>query len=269
MGALHEGHLSLIRRARKLADARKTRGSVVVSLFVNPAQFGPQEDFSRYPRPLKRDLQLCREAGVDAVFLPEATAFYASDASVWISEERLSAGLCGASRPGHFRGVCTVVAKLFNTLGPDIAVFGKKDAQQLAVIRRMVRDLNFPVRIVGVETHREPDGLAMSSRNRFLSPEERTQAVVLSQALRKAALLAKTEKRAGKPTAQGMAQKAARLQAAITAHLCTAPLAEMDYVEVCDAATLAAPTAKTARLLAAVAVKFGNTRLIDNGEMAV
>jgi len=169
MGALHEGHLDLMRAARTLATPR---GRVIVSIFVNPTQFGPKEDFSKYPRDLEGDSEKCRSVGVDAIFAPTAEAIYAKDASLVVLETSLSKGLCGASRPGHFDGVCLVVLKLLNLVQPDTAVFGKKDYQQLAIIKRMVRDLNVPVAIVGCETVREPDGLAMSSRNRYLNEAE-------------------------------------------------------------------------------------------------
>ena len=184
MGALHEGHISLMRRARKLATRR---GMVVVSIFVNPKQFGPGEDFSRYPRMFSRDCRLCEKAGVDAVFHPDVEEMYPDGFSTYIDEERVSLGLCGKSRPGHFRGVCTVVMKLFNIIGPDAAVFGEKDYQQVAVIRRMAMDLDVPVRIVTAPTVREPDGLALSSRNAYLTPEERLQAPVIRRALLNAA----------------------------------------------------------------------------------
>ena len=170
MGALHEGHLELMREARKLAG---DRGSVIVSIFVNPLQFGPKEDFSKYPRELEADAAKCESVGVDAIFNPGADEMYPPDRSVVVLETKLGTRLCGASRPGHFDGVCTVVLKLFNLVRAQIAVFGKKDYQQLAIIRRMVRDLNVPIRIIGHETVREPDGLAMSSRNRYLDPHER------------------------------------------------------------------------------------------------
>lgn len=184
MGALHEGHAALIRKARALAGPG---GTVAVSIFVNPAQFGPGEDFKKYPRTLQSDAALCGAAGASLIFAPAADAVYHPGHSVWIEETMLSRGFCGASRPGHFRGVCTVVAKLFNLFQPDIAVFGRKDYQQLAIIRRMVRDLNFPVRIVAAPTVRERDGLAMSSRNRYLTPEERAAAPALARSLRLAA----------------------------------------------------------------------------------
>ena len=253
MGALHEGHLSLIRRARQLAGPQ---GTVAVSLFVNPTQFGPKEDLSRYPRPIKQDIAKCREAGVDLLFLPEAEGFYAPDHSTWVNESLLSTGLCGAARPGHFRGVCTVVSKLFNLLGPDTAVFGKKDAQQLAIIRRMVRDLNYQTKIVGVETHREADGLAMSSRNQYLSSEERAQAPVLRRALLEAGAAARE---GGEP---------AKLRARVVKLIKRAPLARIDYVEAVDAETLGKPTPQSRKLLIVVAVALGKTRLIDNIEIS-
>jgi len=253
MGALHEGHLSLIRRARQLAGPK---GTVAVSIFVNPTQFGPREDLSRYPRPIAADIAKCREAGVDLLFLPDALAVYAPDHSTWVNESLLSTGLCGAARPGHFRGVCTVVSKLFNLFAPDIAVFGKKDAQQLAIIRRMVRDLHFQIKIVGVEIHREADGLAMSSRNRYLSSEERAQAPVLRRALLEAKAMAKA----------GVTDPA-KLRARVVKIIESAALARIDYVEVVDAETLGKPTMQSHKLLIAVAAAFGKTRLIDNLEI--
>ena len=187
MGGLHDGHLSLVRRARRAAGRG---GRVVLSVFVNPAQFGPGEDFAKYPRHLRRDSALCRAAGVDVFFAPADAQMYARDPgaafSTWISEDTLSQSMEGRSRPGHFRGVTTVVAKLFNSVLPDAAVFGAKDWQQAAIVRRMVRDLNFPVKIIVVPTRREPDGLAMSSRNQCLTGDLRRQAVVLIQTIRQA-----------------------------------------------------------------------------------
>jgi len=254
MGALHEGHLSLIHRARTLAGSK---GTVAVSIFVNPTQFGPTEDLSRYPRPISRDIALCKEAGVDLLYLPEAEAFYEPDHSVWVNEDALSRGLCGVSRPVHFRGVCTVVAKLFNLLGPDIAVFGKKDAQQLAILRRMVRDLNFQIKLVGVETYREPDGLALSSRNQYLTGEQRAQAPVLRRALLEA-----------RAAAKGGLHNAAKLRVLVVKRIESVPLSKIDYVEVVDAATLGKPGPQARKLLIAVAVYFGATRLIDNIEVS-
>ena len=184
MGYLHEGHISLALRARQIVGPR---GKVVVSIYVNPTQFGPKEDLSRYPRDFARDKKLCRAAGVDVIFAPDNHEMYpphhGGPYSTYVVEESLALDMEGASRPTHFRGVTTVVAKLFNLVLPEVAVFGSKDFQQAAVIKRMVRDLNFPLKIIVAPTHRESDGLAMSSRNRYLSPVEREQAVVLSQAL--------------------------------------------------------------------------------------
>jgi pantoate--beta-alanine ligase len=235
MGALHEGHAALIRCARKLAGKK---GSVAVSVFVNPIQFGPKEDFSKYPRSWARDLKICRACGADLVFRPSVEQMYRDDRSVFVEESSLSRYLCGASRPGHFRGVCTVVAKLFLILRPDIAIFGEKDWQQLAIIRRMVRDLDFPVRIVAHPTVREPDGLAMSSRNDYLTSGERAMAA--------------EAKRAGDILKAGR-----RMIEQI-------PGVKIDYLELVDAETIE-PTRKfsgPARL--AVAVFLGKARLIDN-----
>ena len=246
MGYLHAGHLSLIAEARKRVDA------VVVSLFVNPVQFGPGEDFEKYPRDEARDLDLCGRAGAAAVFLPPVATMYAPDASVFVTEERLSAGLCGARRPGHFRGVCTVVAKLFNLTLPHLAVFGQKDYQQVAVIRRMVRDLNFPVEVVVAPIMREPDGLAMSSRNVYLSDDERRRALGLSRALQAAAAC----------VADGGAAAAvvrARIAGVIDAHAL-----QLDYAEIVDAESLE-PVAEARRgNVALIAAYCGRTRLIDN-----
>ncbi len=250
MGALHAGHLALIDHARQAVGPG---GIVVVSIFVNPLQFGPKEDLSKYPRPLRADLARCREQGVDVVFHPDADGMYAPGASVTVEESLLSGGLCGSSRPGHFRGVCTVVAKLFNLVRPTVAVFGQKDAQQLAIIRRMVRDLQFPVKILAGETVREPDGLALSSRNVYLNAEERAQAPVLRRAL----LLAAKRARAGE-------RDAAVLRAVLEREIATAPLARVDYAEAVDAEDLKPVRFIDKKTLLAVAVFFGRTRLIDN-----
>jgi pantoate--beta-alanine ligase len=247
MGYLHEGHLSLVRLARKRADV------VILSLFVNPTQFGPNEDFSRYPRDFERDRALCEKAGVDLLFAPEKESMYVADASVRVTEECLSRGLCGASRPGHFSGVTTVVAKLFNLCQPHVAVFGEKDAQQIRVIRRMVRDLDFPVEIVGAPIVREPDGLAMSSRNVLLKPEHRRQAVCLRRALDVAKRLVALSER----NPDG-------LRAAMEAEIAVAPDAVIDYIAIVDDYSLE-PVVRVKRpVLVALAVKFGNVRLIDN-----
>jgi pantoate--beta-alanine ligase len=245
MGALHEGHASLIRKARKLAGAD---GMVVVSIFVNPTQFGPKEDFSQYPRPIRQDENLSRENGADLIFRPEPGEMYAADTSVVVNESRLSAGLCGESRPGHFRGVCTVVAKLFLIVQPDIAVFGEKDWQQLAIIRRLVRDLNFPIKIAGHPTIREKDGLAISSRNAYLTAEERAEAPGL-----RAALLAA----AGEKTPVAVVREAEERIAKI-------PGARLDYVRLVDASTLEPVRRLDRRTTLAAAIFLGRTRLIDN-----
>ena len=250
MGALHAGHLALVDHARRIAGRT---GTVVISIFVNPLQFGPKEDLSRYPRPLRRDLALCRERGVDIVFHPDAAGMYAPGRSVTVDESLLTNGLCGRSRPGHFSGVCTVVAKLFNLVRPHAAVFGKKDYQQLAIIRRMVRDLNFPLEIAGSETVREPDGLALSSRNVYLTPEERSQAPILRRALLSA----------GKRVRNGE-RDAEQLRASLEKELATATLARVDYAEIVDADDLQPVDRIERPTLLALAVFFGRTRLIDN-----
>lgn len=247
MGCLHDGHLSLVRLARQHADV------VVLSLFVNPTQFGPQEDFNKYPRDFARDEALCRTAGVDILFHPATGDMYPEGHSTFVEETTLSRGLCGATRPGHFRGVTTVVARLFNIVLPDIAVFGEKDAQQLRVIRRMTRDMAFGIRIIPGPTMREPDGLAMSSRNQYLSPQERAQALVLKRALDKAVELHAAGERS-----------AAVILAAMRAVLSSAPLAKVDYVELVDDETLDRVTVIEQPALVALAVFVGKTRLIDN-----
>jgi len=245
MGALHSGHAALVRAARKLAGQD---GSVVVSIFVNPIQFGPKEDFSSYPRPLKNDLEVCRNAGADAVFVPSPEEMYSEDGSIFVDESLLSKSLCGRSRPGHFRGVCTVVAKLFLIVQPTHALFGEKDWQQLAVLRRMVRDLNFPVGVIGHPTVRESDGLATSSRNTYLSPSERALAPRIHAALQAGA---------GKKSPSAAESTAARLIAAI-------PGARIDYIEAVHAETLQPLTSRKFPGRLAAAVFLGTTRLIDN-----
>lgn len=250
MGALHDGHAALVREARSLAGKC---GTVVVSIFVNPTQFAPGEDLENYPRDLEADRETCARAGADVIFHPSAADMYAADASITIRESRLSQLLCGASRPTHFDGVCTVVTKLFNLVRPDIAVFGKKDYQQLAIIRRLVRDLNLGVEICGVETVREADGLAMSSRNLYLDAEERTQAAGLRRALLAADVAL--------PAVQMIAGIAEQLQR-------EAPRGQIDYLELVDAESLARIDAVGDRpALLAAAVCFGKTRLIDNLEL--
>lgn len=252
MGNLHEGHLSLVRIAREKAD------EVVVSDFVNPIQFGPNEDYAAYPRTFEDDCAKCEAEGVAAVFHPAPEAMYAADASVSLVERRLSKVLCGASRPGHFDGVCTVVAKLFLLAQPHVAVFGQKDAQQLCVIRRMVRDLSFPVEIVAGPISREADGLARSSRNQYLNPIERAQAPALRWALDAAeTLFARGERRPE------------WLKAAAKTVLAATPLARPEYVELVDAETLESVEGRVERpALLALAVRFGGTRLIDNAVLA-
>lgn len=254
MGALHAGHAALVREARRLAGGD---GRVAVSIFVNPLQFGPNEDLDRYPRTLAADLAMCADAGADVVFAPAVKEVYFDDRSIQVTEASLSGVLCGASRPGHFNGVCTVVAKLFNLVQPDEAVFGKKDYQQLAIIRRLVRDLDFPVVIRGVETVREADGLAMSSRNRYLSPEERAQAPALRSSLAKAHEAWRT----------GTSESARLLDIVVGELAAAAPLGLVDYVSVADSRTLRPLDVVPDHGLIALAVFFGKTRLIDNIEL--
>lgn len=254
MGALHEGHATLVKEARKLAG---DGARVAVSIFVNPLQFGPNEDFDRYPRTLETDLSMCQAAGADMVFAPPVKEVYASDRSIQIRESSLSKLLCGASRPGHFDGVCTVVAKLFNLVQPDEALFGKKDYQQLAIIRRLVRDLNTPVELHGIETVREEDGLAMSSRNRYLSAAERAQAPALRAALLKA-----------HAAWAGGVTGARKLLEIISRHLQEhASLGRPDYLSVVDRNSLQATEAVNNDGLIALAVFFDKARLIDNIEL--
>ncbi len=251
MGALHDGHLSLIKLARRKVGAR---GIVVVSIFVNPLQFGPKEDLSRYPRPLARDLKLCRALGVDVVFHPSVDAMYPAPPTTFVDEDNLSQGLCGGARPGHFRGVCTVVAKLFQIVRPRFAVFGQKDYQQLAVVRRMVRDLNFPVEVIRGPTHRESDGLAMSSRNAYLSAEQRREAPALRQAI----VTGARALRAGE-------RDASRLQKLMRASFAAAaPDGRVDYLAVVDAENLSPLKTARGRVALLGAVFFERTRLIDN-----
>lgn len=259
MGYLHEGHSSLVRRARKLMGRL---GVVVVSIYVNPTQFAPEEDLSRYPRDLTRDKKLCREAGADVVFAPDDEQMYpgkeAGTYSTYVIEERLSKVMEGKSRPAHFRGVTTIVAKLFNIVQPDTAVFGMKDFQQAVVIRRMVRDLNFPVKIVVEPTVRERDGLAMSSRNQYLEGDLRTQAGVLWQALQKAQAAVRGNQRPS---------SAASLKKELKQFIERQPAARVDYIEFFDAATLQPVTEVGRGAHMALAVFVGKTRLIDNGRL--
>jgi pantoate--beta-alanine ligase len=247
MGFLHEGHLSLMHLARQHCDV------LVVSIFVNPTQFGPNEDLDAYPRDFERDEALCVNEGVDLVFYPAAGTMYADDASVRVDEELLSSGLCGASRPAHFRGVCTVVAKLFNLVLPDCAVFGEKDAQQLRIIERMVRDLNFPVEIIRGPIVREPDGLAMSSRNKYLNEVQRGSALCL---------------RASLSAAEELWKNGERNASVIRNHMVSIiePEADaaIDYIELVDDESLRPVDVLEGKALVAVAVWIGQTRLIDN-----
>jgi len=259
MGYLHEGHLSLVRAARQRVGQS---GKVVVSVYVNPTQFGPQEDLSRYPRDLKRDLKFCRAEGVDIVFAPGDAEMYPVKAngnySTYVVEEKLSQGMEGASRPGHFRGVTTVVAKLFNLVRPDVAVFGAKDFQQAAVVKRMVRDLNFPVKIIVAPIVREPDGVAMSSRNKYLAGDLRPQATVLRRSIK---AVRQTVAAAKQPV------PATKLRAIVGQVIKTAPAARLDYVEFFDSETLSPMTKVLRGMHMALAVFIGKTRLIDNGQL--
>jgi pantoate--beta-alanine ligase len=257
MGYLHAGHLSLVKRARQAVG---TAGKVVVSIYVNPTQFAPTEDLAKYPRDLKRDLKSLRELGVDAVFTPGDTEMYPAKPenqfSTYVVEEKLSRPMEGASRPTHFRGVTTIVAKLFNIVQPDVAVFGQKDFQQAAVIKRMVADLNFPVRIIVAPTLRERDGLAMSSRNKYLDAEQRAQAVILYHALRAARAAVKKK-----------SISTARLKADLKEFITAAPLARLDYVEFFNPETLQPVSQVKRGTQMALAVFFGKTRLIDNARL--
>lgn len=246
MGYLHEGHKSLMDAARKDND------KVVVSIFVNPMQFGPTEDLATYPRDLDHDAALCESAGVDLIFHPEAEEMYEKDFCSFVDMTGLTEGLCGKTRPIHFRGVCTVVNKLFNIVTPDHAYFGQKDGQQLAVIKRMVRDLNMDIEIVGCPIVREEDGLAKSSRNTYLSPEERKAALILSKTVALGKELAKTEKDANK------------VVEAMKKNIETEPLAKIDYVEAVDALSMAPVEKLEGTCMLAMAVYIGKTRLIDN-----
>lgn len=247
MGCLHDGHVSLMRKGRQLSDL------LVASIFVNPTQFGAGEDFERYPRTLENDSALAGSAGVDVIFAPSAGEMYPAGYQTWVDVDLLTRPLCGASRPGHFRGVTTVVAKLFNAVLPDVALFGQKDFQQLAVLRRMTADLNMPIEIVGMPTVRESDGLAMSSRNVYLSPEERQSALALGRALRHARSLYR----------QGIVDTAA-LHREVVSVIRKEPCAVIDYAELRDSETLEETATASDRTLLALAVKIGKTRLIDN-----
>ncbi len=247
MGCLHQGHLSLIEQAKKEND------KVIVSIFVNPLQFGPNEDFSRYPRSLDKDLEGCRNFGADLIFTPSLNELLPEKNLVYVDVDLLGNNLCGSSRPGHFKGVCTIVAKLFNILNPDKSYFGEKDAQQLAIITRMVDDLNFNTTIVPCPIIREADGLAMSSRNVYLTPDERRAATVISRSLKATKALLKEGER-----------DLLILKSYIINSLKTEPLANIDYVEIVDHSTLQFIEEIKKPILIAVAVHFGKTRLIDN-----
>jgi pantoate--beta-alanine ligase len=247
MGALHVGHISLVEAAVKDCDF------VVVSVFVNPTQFGPGEDFENYPRPLEADLEICRQAGVDAVFAPTPAEMYPSDNLTWVTVKKLTEPLCGRSRPGHFRGVTTVCSKLFNIVAPDVAYFGQKDAQQAIAIKRMIADLNMPLEIVVCPTVREPNGLAVSSRNQYLSEQQREDAANIYKSLQ---------------TCRKLIDAGTTETAAITAEmrkiLQQIPSAQIEYVSIVDAETLQSVEKIAGKVLAAVAVKVGPARLIDN-----
>lgn len=247
MGALHPGHISLIKAAVERTDF------VVVSIFVNPAQFGPGEDFENYPRPLDADLEICRKAGADVVFAPSPEQMYPVKNLSWVEVEELTGTLCGSRRPCHFRGVTTVCTKLFNIVGPDVAFFGQKDGQQSAVIKRMVADLNMPLEIVVCPTVRQPDGLAISSRNRYLSEEQKKEATCIYKSLEKCRLMIE----AGMTDSSqiiGEMHKILTESASVT----------VEYVSIVEAETLQSVDEIAGRILAAVAVKIGPARLIDN-----
>ena len=250
MGYLHEGHLTLMRRARQ------EQGLVIATLFVNPLQFGPQEDYADYPRDLARDCELAESTGIDVLFAPAVDEMYPAGNGktlTFVDVQKITASLCGASRPGHFRGVATVVTKLFNIAEADVAYFGQKDAQQVAVIRRMAEDLNMNVKIVAVPIVRESDGLAMSSRNKYLDSAQRQAALVLSRSLERAATLLATGER-----------DSSLIVATVRDLISQEPLAEIDYVSLVDPLTMEALDRGETRALLALAVKFGKTRLIDN-----
>ena len=247
MGYFHEGHLSLMKEARRTAD------HVVVSIYVNPTQFGPKEDFSKYPRDFDRDAAMAKSVGVDVIFFPPNSEMYPEGYQTYVNVEKVTQNLCGLSRPGHFRGVTTVCCKLFNIVKPHSAIFGRKDYQQLAAIKRMVADLNMDLEIVGMPTFREPDGLAMSSRNVYLSKEERASALTLVGSLKMAQkLYAEGERNAVK-----IIRQAEKL-------ITSAPFTAIDYIKICDAATLEDVLEIKGEAVMALAVKVGKTRLIDN-----
>jgi len=247
MGYFHEGHLSLMKEARNTSDF------VVTSIYVNPTQFGPKEDFSKYPRDFDRDAQMAESVGVDVIFFPSNQEMYPESYQTYVDVEKVTLNLCGMSRPGHFRGVTTICCKLFNIVKPHTAIFGKKDFQQLAAIKRMVVDLNLDLEIIGLQTFREPDGLAMSSRNVYLSKEERTSALTLIGSL----------KLAQKLYADGERNAAVMIKQSETL-IKSAEFTDIDYIKICDAATLEDVKEIKSEVVMALAVKVGKTRLIDN-----
>ena len=247
MGALHIGHISLIEQAAKDSDF------VVVSIFVNPTQFAPGEDFEKYPRPIDADLDICRKAGVHLVFAPTPDQIYPTENITWVNVEKITEPLCGQSRPEHFRGVTTVCAKLFNIVQPDVAFFGQKDAQQAVVIKRMVADLNIPLRIILCPTVREPNGLAISSRNRYLTEQQRKDAALIYESLQKCRQLI----RQGTTDTELIIAQMRKILEQV-------PSIQIEYISITDAETLEAIDNIDRKLLAAIAVKIGQTRLIDN-----
>jgi pantoate--beta-alanine ligase len=253
MGFLHEGHLSLMERARRAAGRK---GKVVVSLYVNPTQFAPHEDLGAYPRDLARDKKLCAQAGVDVLFAPSDREMYPEDFSTYVAEERLSQRMEGAARPAHFRGVTTVLAKLFHIVQPGVAVFGAKDFQQAAVVRKMVRDLNFPMKIIVGPTVRESGGLAVSSRNQYLTPAQRREAVILWRAMQRA-----------REAVAEASMPAARLEEELRGLIATQPGSRVDYIEFFDPQTFAPVHEVKRGTQIALAVIIGKTRLIDNAKL--
>jgi pantoate--beta-alanine ligase len=247
MGYFHEGHLNLMREGRKRGDC------VVISIYVNPTQFGPNEDFEQYPRDFERDRAMAERVGVDVIYCPSNQEMYPPNYSTYITVEGVTDNLCGLSRPGHFRGVATVCAKLFNAVKPHVAVFGKKDFQQLVTIRRMVQDLNLDLEIVGMATTREPDGLAMSSRNIYLTAEERTSGLSLSRSLKMAGELYERGER-----------RAAKIIGKVTNNIESHPYTKIDYVQICDTTTMKDVARLDGECVIALAVRVGKTRLIDN-----
>jgi pantoate--beta-alanine ligase len=247
MGFLHDGHLRLMTEGRRLGDV------LVISIFVNPTQFGPAEDYQEYPRDMEGDISKAREAGVDIIFAPSVEEMYPVESQTKVVVQRLTEHLCGLSRIGHFEGVATVVGKLFNITKPHFAIFGQKDYQQLLVIRRMVKDLNMDIEVIGVPTVREPDGLAMSSRNRYLNPEERESALCLKKSIDMASALTKEGER-----------NANRIKSAIQGLILSYPFTNIEYISICDSLTFEDMDTVEGECLLALAVKVGKTRLIDN-----